>query len=377
MKFNKLGSIATAAVLAGTMGLMPVAALADDAAATTPENYGTSQKIEKTYNYGNTPYAPTDFQFQLSYESESAAKVGSNETATPTLKDGQDGKVTVSATDATPDNDDHTSTGSVDLKSLVDEYTFTAPGEYTFNLSEVNGGNPNVSYDSNSYKVRVDVVWNADYTKPVVNGYAVFAVNNGTAATTKSENATFANGSNAASGNLVVSKTVAGTAANTNDYFKYTLQLTNPAQVSGTYSVVKNGQEIATLDSGNSYTATFYLKSGEQVSVTGLPKNVSYKVTEGTNVVTAANGNYTDTNTDNGYTEKVQNGSSAAIVESTEATGNLPNDGVTVAYTNEKGFAPTTAITANTLPFAVGGIAVVVTGGALIISRRRRAGEDF
>lgn len=374
MKFNKLGSIATAAVLAGTMGLMPVAALADDAAATTPANYGTSQKIEKTYNYGNTPYAPTDFQFQLSYES--AAKVGSNETATPNLKDGQDGKVTVSATDATPDNDDHTSTGSVDLKSLVDEYTFTAPGKYTFTLSEVNGGNPNVSYDTNTYEVRVDVVWNADYTSPVVNGYAVFAVTNGKAATTKSENATFTNGSNAASGNLVVSKTVAGTAANTNDYFKYTLQLTNPQQVSGTYSVVKDGQVIATLDSDHSYTATFYLKSGEQVSVTGLPKNVSYKVTEGTTVVTAENGAYTETADDNGYTENVKNGS-AASVESTEAEGTLPNDGVTVAYTNEKGFAPTTGITANTLPFAVGGIAVVVAGGALIISRRRRAGEDF
>lgn len=375
MKFNKLGSIATAAVLAGTMGLMPVAALADDAAATTPAGYGTSQKIKKTYNYGNTPYAPTDFQFQLSYESP--AKVGSNETATPNLKDGQDGKVTVSATDATPDNDDHTSTGSVDLKSLVDEYTFTAPGKYTFTLSEVDGHNPNVSYDTNTYEVRVDVVWADNTYKTVkVNGYAVFAVTNGTAASTKSENATFTNGSNAASGNLVVSKTVAGTAANTNDYFKYTLQLTDPTQVSGTYSVVKNGQVIATL-SPDSYTATFYLKNGEQVSVTGLPKNVSYKVTEGTNVVTAANGNYTDTNTDNGYTEKVQNGSSATIVEGTEAEGTLPDNGVTVAYTNEKGFAPTTGITANTLPFAVGGIAVVVAGGALIISRRRRAGEDF
>lgn len=373
MKFNKLGSIATAAVLAGTMGLMPVAALADDAAGTTPAHYGTSQKIEKTYNYGNTPYAPTDFQFQLDYKN--ATQVGSNATADPTLKNSQDSTVSITATDA---DNDGTSTGEVALSSLVDKWNFTAPGEYTFTLSEVNGHNPNVSYDTNTYEVRVDVVW-ADntYTAVKVNGYAVFAVTNGTPASTKSENATFTNGSNAASGNLVVSKTVAGTAANTNDYFKYTLQLTDPTQVSGTYSVVKNGQVIATLESDKDYTATFYLKNGEQVSVTGLPKNVSYKVTEGTNVVTAANGNYTDTNTDNGYTEKVQNGSSAAIVEGTEATGNLPNDGVTVAYTNEKGFAPTTGITANTLPFAVGGIAVVVAGGALIISRRRRAGEDF
>jgi pilin isopeptide linkage protein/LPXTG-motif cell wall-anchored protein len=351
---------------------MPVAALADDAAATTPANYGTSQKIEKTYKYGNTPYVPTDFQFKLDYKN--ATQVGSNATAAPTLKNSQDSTVSITATDA---DNDGISNGEVTLSSLVDKWNFTAPGEYTFTVSEVNGRNPNVSYDTNIYEVRVDVVWADNTYKTVkVNGYAVYAVTNGTAATTKSEKATFTNGSNAASGNLVVSKTVAGTAANTNDYFKYTLQLTDPTQVSGTYSVVKDGQVITTLESDHSYTATFYLKSGEQVSVTGLPKNVSYKVTEGTNVVTAADGAYIDTTTDNGYTETVKNGS-ADSVESTEAEGTLPDNGVTVAYTNEKGFAPTTGITANTLPFAVGGIAVVVAGGALIISRRRRAGEDF
>ena len=364
MKFNKLGSIATAAVLAGTMGLMPVTALA----LTGPANYGTSQKIEKTYNYGRTPYAATTFQFKLDPKGE-PTKVGSNEPGTASLKNPRDSTVSVTATD---DDNDGTSNGEVALSELVDKWNFTAPGMYTFTLSEVNDHNPNVSYDTTTYDVRVDVVWNDNHTQPVVNNYAVFAVTNGTPATTKSANATFTNGSTAASGDLEVSKTVAGTAANTNDYFMYTLELTNKSQVSGSYSVVKDGSTVATLDADS--PATFYLKSGEHVSIAGLPKGVEFKVTEDTHVVndtqtgvTADDNDYDERNTVNGKTS----------ANGTVATGTLADAGTTVAYTNSKGFAPDTGITSNTLPFAVGGFAVVVAGGALIVSRRRRAGEDF
>lgn len=215
-------------------------------------------------------------------------------------------------------------------------------------------------------------MWNNDHTQPVVNNYAVFAVTDGTPATTKSANATFTNGSTAASGDLEVSKTVAGTAANTNDYFMYTLELTNKSQVSGSYYVVKDGSTVATLDADS--PATFYLKSGEHVSIAGLPKGVEFKVTEDTHVV---NDTQTDvTADDNDYDERnTVNGKTSA--NGTVATGTLADAGTTVAYTNSKGFAPDTGITSNTLPFAVGGFAVVVAGGALIVSRRRRAGEDF
>ena len=370
MKFNKLGSIATAAVLAGTMGLMPVTALA----LTGPANYGTSQKIEKTYNYGRTPYAPTDFQFKLEYNKDKTTKVGSNTPETPSLKNPQDSTVSVTAIDANTNDKVYTSYGEVYLSALVDKWNFTAPGMYTFTLSEVNDHNPNVSYDTTTYDVRVDVVWNDNHTQPVVNNYAVFAVTNGTPATTKSANATFTNGSTAASGDLEVSKTVAGTAANTNDYFMYTLELTNESKVSGSYSVVKGDSTVATLNADNGYTATFYLKSGEHVSIAGLPKGVEFKVTEDTHVVndtqtgvTADDNDYDERNTVNGKTS----------ANGTVATGTLADAGTTVAYTNSKGFAPDTGITSNTLPFAVGGFAVVVAGGALIVSRRRRAGEDF
>ena len=364
MKFNKLGSIATAAVLAGTMGLMPVTALASKG----PDNYGTSQMIEKTYNYGRTPYAATTFQFKLDPKGE-PTKVGSNEPGTASLKNPRDSTVSVTATD---DDNDGTSNGEVALSELVDKWNFTAPGMYTFTLSEVNDHNPNVSYDTTTYDVRVDVVWNDNHTAAVVNNYAVFAVTDGTPSTTKSADATFTNGSTAASGDLEVSKTVAGTAANTNDYFMYTLELTNKSQVSGSYSVVKDGSTVATLDADS--PATFYLKSGEHVSIAGLPKGVEFKVTEDTHVV---NDTQTGVTADDNYYDERNTVNGKTSANGTVATGTLADAGTTVAYTNSKGFAPDTGITSNTLPFAVGGFAVVVAGGALIVSRRRRAGEDF
>ena len=379
MKFTtkKFGSIATAAVLAGTMAFMPMTAIATES--DTPANYGTSQTIEKTYNYGNTPLAAQDFTFKLEYKS--AEKVGTNGYVTPTLKSGQDGKVTIQTpgTDDTP-NDQSVSKSS-NLIDLVNEYNFTAPGSYTFELSEEKGSNPNISYDETTkYTVRVDVVWDTLPTASSngtvkINGVALFAAG----ATTKSDKASFTNNSNAASGAFTVSKTVSGTAANTDDYFQYTLKLTTPTQVSGSYTVVKDGTGVATLDSNNSYTATFYLKSGESVSVTGLPKGADYQVTEGTKVVTDSNGTQSvaDDAEDNGYTETYKLNDATDYTAGTVATGKVQDATTTVAYKNDKGFATNTGITMNTLPFVAVATVAVAGVAALVISRRRHAGEDF
>lgn len=372
MKFTtkKFGSIATAAVLAGTMAFMPMTALAADSDALA--NYGTTQTIEKVYNYGNTPLVAQDFTFSLTYKS--VAQVGTNQPVDPTKKAGQYGKVTITtpASDDTPDDKQVSATSN--LIDLVNEYQFTKPGEYTFELSEDPTNNPNISDSTSKYTVRVDVVWddiNAGTVK--INGIAL--LDNGQ----KTDKATFTNSSNAASGAFTVSKTVSGTAANLDDYFQYTLQLTNPSQVSGSYEVKQGNTVRATLDAENSYTATFYLKSGESVSVTGLPKGTAYTVTEGTKVVSVdKNGNKSvaDDAADNGYDEKytVNSGDQQT---GTEATGNVQDNTTSVAFENEKGFIPQTGITMNTLPFAVVATVAVAGGAALVISRRRHAGEDF
>lgn len=243
MKFStkKFGSIATAAVLAGTMAFMPATAFATD-----PVDYVTNQQIVKTYNYGNTPYAPQTFTFSLAYDaSKTPEPVGSNTPEAPTTVAGADQKAIVNATDTDPNDTNKVETGNASLLDLVKEYQFSKPGKYYFTLSEVNKDNPNIDYDDTTYTVRVDVVW-ADAANPqgnvTINGLAVFKNDkNGVAGKDKESAAAFTNGSNASDGNLIVSKKVSGTAANTDDYFKYTLQLTDTSQVSGDYVVKKTG----------------------------------------------------------------------------------------------------------------------------------------
>lgn len=377
---KKFGSIATAAVLAGTMAFMPVAAIADDATG-TPEHHGTSQTIEKDYNYGNTPLVAQDFTFSLTYDPNdpnSAKQVGTNSTARPTLQTGKNGKITITtpASDSTPDDKKVSKTAP--LKDLVDQYQFTMPGEYTFELSEDAGTNPNpnISYDTNTkYTVQVNVVWDEDNVGKTVHIDGIFLKDaNGE----KTDKANFTNKSNAASDPLTVHKTVSGTAANLDDYFQYTLKLNNEKQVSGSYYIVKDGQRVATLDGKGGYEATFYLKSGESVSVTGLPIGTAYTVTEGTKVVTSSNGKQSvaPDALDNKYIES----NTVDGKESTDglvATDTIKNTGNRVEYTNTKGFIPGTGITMNTLPFAVVATVAVAGGAALVISRRRHAGEDF
>ena len=55
----------------------------------------------------------------------------------------------------------------------------------------------------------------------------------------------------------------------------------------------------------------------------------------------------------------------------------IKKTGNQVEYSNTKGFIPGTGITMNTLPFAVVATVAVAGGAALVISRRRHAGEDF
>ena len=146
-----------------------------------------------------------------------------------------------------------------------------------------------------------------------------------------------------------------------------------------TTQIVKNGETVATLNSDNSYTATFYLKSGESVSVTGLPKGAAYQVTEGTKVVTDTNGTQSvaDDAADNGYTETYKQNDATDYTTGTVATGTVQDTTTTVDYKNDKGFATNTGITMNTLPFVVVATVAVAGGAALVISRRRHAGEDF
>ena len=168
----------------------------------------------------------------------------------------------------------------------------------------------------------------------------------------KADKAAFANTAKA-NDSLKVSKKVAGTAANTQDEFSYTLKIEG---AQGSYDAVK-GNDKYTVEAGKDFI--FTLKHGESIEIKNLPEGANYTVTE-------ANADYT-------ANFAVDDGQAQA---GAVATGTI-HKGSTVAYTNEKGFAPATGVNSDTMPFVFGGLVVVAGAGALLISRKRRASEEF
>ena len=113
-------------------------------------------------------------------------------------------------------------------------------------------------------------------------------------------------------GNLTISKTVDGNAGDTGKDFNFTIQLTGP-NVDGTYNYIgsgnkENGQLTITGGLG-----TITLKHNESITITGLPKDTAYVVTEDDYAV-------------DGY-----------LTGSTGASGTIKtNEGQTAAFTNTK-----------------------------------------
>ena len=344
MKLSNLNvkGIAAAAVLAGTMAFAPVSALATTVTDTIP-------LVNKTWTAAsNSQLNDTEtFQFELTYKG--ATSMG---TWTPTsFADFGTKTVNLTSTWLTNAKGGNSASASLTAAELFGDTDFTAPGVYTFHLKEKSGTNPNIVYSQNEYDVVVDVAMPDDYpthTTPVVR--SVFAKNASGDKGTKFENTAHANDS------LKVSKTVAGTAANTADEFTYTLNIQG---AQGSYDVTKSdGSTVAKVEAGKDYT--FTLKHGQSIEVKNLPDGATYTVTE-------KDTNYNESNTVDGN----------ASADGHVATGKIEKGGSNVAYKNELGFAAATGITMNTIPAVVAGGVVVAGAVTLVISRRRRSSEEF
>ena len=85
----------------------------------------------------------------------------------------------------------------------------------------------------------------------------------------------------------------------------------------------------------------------------------------------------TEANTAYDETNVRRDGDDPEVEGDAEAAGTIKAGGSKVAYTNEKGFAPATGVNSDTMPFVFGGLVVVAGAGALLISRKRRASEEF
>lgn len=345
MKFStkKFGSIATAAVLAGTMAFAPMTAFA-----TTVDS--TSNLVTKTWTAAsNAQLNDTEtFTYDLTWVRSDAQ--GTN---TPTdFRNFGTKTVNLTSTWKTSADGGATATANLTAAQLFGDTNFAAPGTYVFHLKEEQGSNPNITYSMAEYDIYVVVSWPDDY--PTHATPVIKSIKAHDAQGKKTDTASFTN-SAAANAGLTISKTVAGTAANTTDSFDYTLSVSG---ASGSYTVTKSDGTTAILTAGTDYS--FSLMHDQNIVVANLPVGATYTVTE--------------TDTDYEESNKIDN---VASNDGHVASGTIKDGGDTVAYKNTKGFGPDTGITMNTLPFVAVGVVAVAGGAALVISRRRHAGEDF
>lgn len=338
---SRLKKNVVAAALAGSM----VIALPGAAFATTVDNNGFT--VDKTWTAAsNTQLNNTEaFTFEVQF-------TGATAQGTWTPADLSTDKVvrTLTADWKTLAGAGASANASLTAKTLFAGYDFTAPGTYNFTVKEIAGSNPNIVYDGTVYNVEVVVSMPDNYPAsdtPVIKEIKAKAANGD-----KADKAAFANTAKA-NDSLKVFKKVAGTAANTQDEFSYTLKIEG---AQGSYGYVLNGV-AGTFDAKD--TLTFKMKHDQSIEIKNLPEGATYTVTEA----------------DTDYTESfaVDGGQAQA---GKVATGTIHKDS-TVVYTNEKGFAPATGVNSDTMPFVFGGLVVVAGAGALLISRKRRASEEF
>lgn len=345
MAMSRLKKNVVAAALAGSM----VIALPGAAFATTVDNNGFT--VDKTWTAASNTQLNNTEAFTFQIEFTGADKVGTWE---PTVLSTEAKTRTLTAKWQELANGGDSASAQLAAKELFEGYDFEAPGVYKFTLTEVRGGNPNIDYATNSYNVEVSVAMPTDYpthTTPVIQK---IQVKDGEK---KADSAAFAN-TPKANHSLTVSKKVAGAAANTKDEFSYTLKIEG---AQGSYDFVKHtkgGTETGTVTTGTDKPFEFKLHHGESIEIKNLPVGAHYTVDE----------------TDTAYTEtNVADG----VKGGAQAVGTIKDNDSAVAYTNEKGFVPATGINSDTMPFVFGGLVVVAGAGALLISRKRRASEEF
>lgn len=341
------------AALAGSM----IVALPGAAFAATVNNEGAA--ISKDWTVASAQQAADGETFNFTVQYQGADAVGSY---APSATYNGAAVTTATSVTKTIALKGGTLSGTVSQKDLFAGFDFATPGKYHFVVTENAGTNANIVYSQASYLVTVNVKSAVD-AQGVPTGAGeidsvVFeqkAADAGEAVEgEKSGSAAFANGA-AENASLDVTKKVAGTAANTEDEFNFTVQLEG---VTGEYTVILPDGTTATT---TNQAWTGKLKHGQTVEIKNLPVGAKYTVSE----------------TDTDYTESyvVNNGTSTEGL--TTGKQEVSKNGNSVTFTNEKGFIPQTGITANTLPFAAGAVVVVAGAGALAITRKRRASEEF
>ncbi|MGI6033310.1 MAG: DUF7601 domain-containing protein [Coriobacteriales bacterium] len=379
MRFNwKKGLIA--AVFAGAL----LAAIPSVAMADTVSYDSTATAFTKVWEAAsNQQLNDTEsFTFTRTFSEYDGSAYSSSATASEAAKT-EKTDITATTTWKTNANGGTSASDTVSYGEVLDGLTFDKPGTYVYSLSENESSNKNVDEDdktSGNLYVVVNVQW-ADADNPggstvIQSVYTYTTSSDGTE--TKGAG-TFTNTA-ATNSDVTISNTVKGTAANTSDYFTYTVILRDGTgsyaiEYSDSDTTYTNPTTITAKPDGadeSGYVVTIHLKSGQSATIKNLPEGADYTVTQATNDYDTSSFSVSDNDTETADSGSVTKNTSL------EATGSVVDDtDDTVAFTNTKGFTAATGITSNTLPFVVLAGLAIIGAIVLVVKRRRRSYEEF
>ena len=239
-------------------------------------------------------------------------------------------------------------------KFTVDLPMYTNVGEYIYVITEVDNKQGGVTYDTNTYYLKVTVAYKDDtYSKLV----CYTALHTGSVDGNKADAIT----NTYEAGSLSISKAVTGNMGDKSKYFAFTVTLTG--EEGKTYAenfAVTGGSNGSNPDSIAIGTPEiFYLHDGETITIANLPYGVSYTVVE---------------TPDDAYDTYI-NGSETASADG-KAEGKVEAEETTVAYRNDNNNGTIdTGITTDNLPYIVL-MGIVVLAGVAMIAKRRMAHND-
>ena len=333
MKFNKLFFIPIMVIL-GMLFITNV-----DAA-----GFNVSRSIT-----GVTNTAVNTFTYSVTADSSNPASVTPPSNAT----------VSFSSSNAVSSNTVTATASPLIAESVWTGLTYPQPGTYKFIVSESASSNNTVyPKDTNTYTVTMYVTNVLDGNNvPTGEMTATYigSQKNGTGTKiSKSQNATFTSTANMTSMTVVCN--VKGSLANTNEYFKYTVSLSNSVSgtsylVSGqsTSGVTWNGSSVTPSTTCSGTSCTIYLKHGQTatIGVSGsykqIPVGITYSVAQ--NNTTAQTSLYSTT-------YQIGSGSATSGTSTGNKTINATASNNAVTFTNDTGTpTPPTGVLIRLFPF--------------------------
>ena len=318
--------------------------------------------------------ADKDASFGKTYKLENADTTSPAETFTFKFSNGQvtdaaEGTVAPEIPDATVSfagGEASADTGfTKDVSVALSSIHWPSVGIYTYDVKEVAGSTPGVTYSNDTLKMKVTVAYD-DQTQTYYTAFVTMSLVDADGdGQTDVKTGAFENTYSA--GSLAVTKTVTGNMGDRDKYFAIKVTLTgeagktyqNPYTVSGG-SKLTDGTAAGTTTSisvdGKSHT--FYLKHGETFTIENLPYGVTYTVAED---------NYTGEQ-DGGYSPADYTYSDSGTVKTVDTALE------TVTITNNKQATVDTGIVLDSLPYVL--LLVLSIGGAVLFLLKRRSSRE-